>query len=243
MSRTLKIFLLLNLAVLAVLTFAFAELMVSPGKLITGHQQLEKNCFKCHVAFKGISAEKCMNCHKAIEIGRVTTTGKPVTKARASTPFHQELISQDCTACHSDHAGVKPYHLQGSFKHELLKKEANEKCHACHKAPVDLLHKKIVNNCGQCHTQKKWTPADFDHDKYFVLDRDHNASCVTCHTQNDYRRFTCYGCHEHTLANVRREHIEEGINQFENCAECHRSAEEDEAKGREKEARTGNRRD
>jgi hypothetical protein len=90
----------------------------------------------------------------------------------------------------------------------------------------DALHKQITGNCGQCHTQKKWTPATFEHDKYFVLDRDHNASCVTCHVRNDYSRYTCYGCHEHTPANIRREHVEEGIRDFDNCVECHRSADE-----------------
>lgn len=39
-----------------------------------------------------------------------------------------------------------------------------------------------------------------------------------------YRKCTCYGCHEHTPANVRGKHIEEGIQNFENCVECHRSA-------------------
>ena len=63
----------------------------------------------------------------------------------------------------------------------------------------------------QCHSQDKWIPATFDHDKYFQLDRDHNKRCVTCHVRNDYSRYTCYGCHEHTPDNIRREHVEEGI--------------------------------
>ena len=60
-----------------------------------------------------------------------------------------------------------------------------------------------------------------------MLDRDHNTTCVTCHTGNDYKRYTCYGCHEHTPAKVRAEHEEEGIRDFENCVECHRSADEE----------------
>ena len=35
-------------------------------------------------------------------------------------------------------------------------------------------------------------------------------------------RYTCYGCHEHSQARVRAEHVEEGIRNFENCVECHR---------------------
>ena len=85
-------------------------------------------------------------------------------------------------------------------------------------------------NCGQCHTPKAWKPATFEHDKFFVLDKDHNATCVTCHTGNDYKRYTCYGCHEHTPANVRAKHREGRHPDFENCVECHRSADEEPAK-------------
>ncbi len=231
MSRTLKFILALNLLVLAVLTFAYPHLMVGPGKLIPGHKQLETDCFACHTSFIGVASLKCVSCHKPVDIGRLTTKGKPVLKPLSSTPFHQELVSQDCVACHSDHAGVKRYHLKGYFDHALLKKETSNQCQTCHKSPGDALHKQITGNCAQCHTQQKWTPATFDHAKYFVLDRDHTATCATCHVSNDYQRYTCYGCHEHTPANIRRKHVEEGIRKFDNCVECHRSANEDDIKG------------
>ena len=67
---------------------------------------------------------------------------------------------------------------------------------------------------------------------------------MTCHTGNDYSRYTCYGCHEHTPAKIRSEHQEEGIRDFENCVECHRSADKDsmERKGsREKKDSRGKR--
>jgi hypothetical protein len=50
---------------------------------------------------------------------------------------------------------------------------------------------------------------------------------------NDYKKYTCYGCHEHTPAKIKREHLEEGIRNFDNCVECHRSGDKDEAKGGE----------
>ena len=46
----------------------------------------------------------------------------------------------------------------------------------------------------------------------------------TCHVNNDYKKYTCYGCHEHTLPNVTRKHVKERIQNFENCVQCHRSA-------------------
>lgn len=224
MSRVLKLVLAGNLIVLAILAFIYPHLMVGPGKLIPGHQTLEADCFACHAPFTGAASRRCVTCHKPDQVGRLTTTGQPIARPLASTPFHQKLTSQDCVACHSDHAGVKRFRQQGRFDHALLKKEARGQCHDCHKSPTDSLHQQITGNCSQCHSEGKWTPATFDHDKYFVLDRDHATRCVTCHQRNDYSRYTCYGCHEHSLSNIRREHIEEGISKFDNCVACHRSA-------------------
>jgi len=226
MSRIVKLILLVNLIALAFLTFRFPHLMVGPGKLIPGHKQLETDCFACHSPVRGATADRCASCHKPADIGRLTTTGTPVTKPLTSTPFHQKLIKQDCVACHSDHAGVKRTLLQGRFNHSLLQIESRMECQSCHRAPADSLHKQISGNCSQCHTQVKWTPASFDHSKHFRLDRDHNVACITCHNGNDYNRYTCYGCHEHTPEKIRREHVEEGIRDFKNCVECHRSADE-----------------
>ena len=231
MSRLIKLLLAINLIALAVLTFVYPHLMVGPGKLIAGHKQLESDCFACHSSFTGANPAKCVNCHKPAEIGRLTSVGLPLNKPKTSTPFHQKLISQDCVACHSDHAGVWRYQIKGGFNHTLLVKETLDQCQACHKPPTDSLHQQISGNCQQCHTQKKWTPATFEHNKFFVLDQDHNTRCVTCHVRNDYSRYTCYNCHEHTPDNIRREHIEEGIRNFDNCVECHRSADEHDIRG------------
>lgn len=46
---------------------------------------------------------------------------------------------------------------------------------------------------------------------------------------NDYTSYTCYGCHEHSRSNIKEEHVEEGIYEYENCVECHLSGDEDEA--------------
>ncbi|MCF8211679.1 MAG: class III cytochrome C family protein [Rhodoferax sp.] len=224
MSKLIKIILSLNLAVLAALTFIYSDLMVAPGKLIPEHKALERDCFACHAALTGANSEKCATCHKPADIGRLSTKGLAIIRPSTSVAFHQELTRQDCVACHSDHAGVKRYTRQRQFDHSLLKPSSLTQCQTCHKAPTDPLHTQVTGNCQQCHTQEKWTPATFAHDKYFVLDRDHNAACATCHVRNDYSRTTCYGCHEHTPDKIRREHIEEGISKFDNCVECHRSA-------------------
>ncbi len=224
MSRLIKVILAVNLSVLAMLVFVYPQLMVGPGKLIPGHKALESDCFACHAPFTGAASERCVTCHKAAEIGRLSTTGQAIAKPLTSTPFHQKLINKDCVACHSDHAGVKRYLQQGRFNHALLQKVAREQCRDCHAPPADTLHQQISGNCSQCHSQDKWSPATFAHGTYFALDRDHNTRCVTCHLLNDYKRYTCYGCHEHSATSIRREHVEEGIRDFDNCVACHRSA-------------------
>jgi hypothetical protein len=231
MSRFLKFVLAANLIALAALSFTYPDLMVAPGKLIPGHKQLNTDCFACHGPFGGADSERCINCHKPANIGRLTTLGLAIVKPLTSTQFHQNLISTDCVACHSDHAGVKVYRKNGHFNHALLKLETNEQCQNCHKSPNDSLHQKITGKCSQCHNQNKWLPATFNHVKYFMLDSDHNARCVTCHVRDDYKRYTCYGCHEHTQSSIRSKHIEEGIRDFDNCVKCHRSANEDDIQG------------
>ena len=231
MSKLLKIILACNLAALAALAFIYPELMVGPGKLIPGHQLLEGDCFACHAPFTGANSARCISCHRPADIGRLSTQGLALAKPVMKTAFHQELNSQDCVACHSDHAGVKRFARQRQFDHSLLKTATAAQCQSCHKTPADSLHRQITGNCLQCHTQSQWTPASFEHNRYFALDRDHDASCVSCHVRNDYSRFTCYGCHEHTPDNIRREHIKEGIAKFDNCVQCHRSANEHDIKG------------
>jgi len=230
MSKIIKLILACNLLALTVLVFVFPNLMVGPGQLIPGHKTLEGDCFACHTSLRGASSGKCASCHKPADIGIRTTLGVALIKP-VKTAFHQELLSQDCVACHSDHAGVKRFARQRQFDHGLLKPGTRQECQTCHKVPTDSLHKQITGNCLQCHTQNQWTPATFDHNKYFVLDKDHNTSCATCHVRNDYSRATCYGCHEHTRDHVRRKHIEEGIIKFDNCVECHRSANKHDIKG------------
>jgi hypothetical protein len=217
---------------MTVLVFVYPHLTVGPGKLIPGHKELSTDCFACHAPLTGASSERCLSCHKPDEIGRLTTKGQPIAKPLTTTPFHQKLVSQDCVACHSDHAGVKRFRPQGHFNHALLNAVTREQCQDCHKSPTDSLHQQISGNCKQCHRQDRWKPATFDHNNYFELDRDHKTECVTCHVRNDYSRYTCYGCHEHTPAKIRREHVEEGIRNFDNCVECHRNANEHDIRGR-----------
>ena len=266
----LLIVIALNLLVLVALAFAYPQLMVSPGPLVKGHADLSTDCFACHVPLRGASPALCIGCHAVADIGLKTSQGTPIVARATRTAFHQDLVEQDCMACHSDHQGPKltkrsrkPFThallnqpvqqrcaschaapkdtvhrdlkvecsqchqtdawLPAHFDHALLAVAARDRCETCHNAPTDRLHRQIQGHCKSCHQTTAWTPATFDHDKFFVLDRDHNTTCDTCHKNSDYSRYTCYGCHEHSQAKVRAGHVEEGIQNFENCVECHRN--------------------
>jgi hypothetical protein len=205
--------------------------MLSPGTLIAGHEKIENDCFACHWIFAGASENKCMNCHKLADIGVVTTAGAaPMSERRVKVPFHHRLSTQQCTRCHTDHIGANAKATALRFSHDLVSAAAREQCANCHQKPVDTLHRQVAANCQLCHTTRAWRPATFDHDKYFRFDRHHRTDCTTCHVGGEYTKYTCYGCHEHTLARIEREHREEGIRDFQNCVKCHRSGDEHESR-------------
>jgi hypothetical protein len=170
-----------------------------------------------------VASDRCVKCHAAADIGVRTTTGAPSERPtgraiRAS--FHQELSEQNCSSCHSDHGRL----IERRFSHALLRPAARAQCATCHAAPANNLHRDVRASCNQCHSTERWAPATFDHDRFFLLDRDHNTTCTTCHTNNDFAHYTCFGCHKHTPANLRAEHEEKGIRNFDSCVSCHRSA-------------------
>ncbi len=216
-----------NLLALVGLAFAYPHLMISPGPVIKAHAEIGTDCFACHKAWRGAAAPLCIQCHVVADIGLRTTKGAAIAQKanqpRLKTAFHQELLEQNCTACHTDHRSPRlAQQSRNAFSHGLLRPAVREQCESCHQKPADRLHEKVAGDCKACHKLDAWKPATFDHAKAFVLDRDHNTACVTCHKGNNYSIYTCYGCHEHTPANIRAEHHEEGIRDFENCVECHR---------------------
>jgi len=233
MSRILFPIVVVSLLAILTLTLLYPQAMIAPGALIKGHAALGDDCFACHTMLLGSTPEKCIACHVLGRIGLFTTHGAPIEGKRVA--FHQQLDEQDCMACHTDHSGLATAHGRNRFSHDLLRANLRGQCVSCHDKPVDRLHSGISGNCSACHATKAWTPADFDHDRYFRLQGEHDTECSTCHVLNDYHTFTCYGCNEHTSAGIRAEHLEEGIRDFENCVKCHQGAHEiEDGEGREK---------
>jgi len=187
----------------------------------------------------------CLECH---------TDHAGVNPKGATRAFSHEALSsalrQRCTDCHAGNRPVDALHEQAgaecgachatgawkptTFTHEAISADILQRCTSCHEGnrPRDILHQQGVGQCGTCHVTRAWTPATFKHDEFFVLDSDHQARCVTCHSQpSNYRAYTCYGCHEHSVAGIAGKHREEGIAEFSDCVRCHRSANEHEGGG------------
>ena len=222
MKRGLWIVLGAALAGVIALAFVFPHAMVSPGNLKPAHAALQANCFACHEPFRGASPQRCIACHAIFDIGRRTTSGVPIVGRRP--PFHQALVDQNCMACHSDHPRPRLARTTNlSFAHAMLLPEVRRQCAACHTVPTDAQHNGQDLPCAQCHQTRGWTPATFDHDRYFRFDSNHRVACVTCHVGRNYHRATCYGCHEHQADQIRAKHLEEGITNIDNCARCHQS--------------------
>jgi hypothetical protein len=228
----------LNLLALVGLAFLYPQLMISPGALTPAHAHLATTCFDCHSPLRGADGARCVQCHSVRDIGLRTTLGSPIKRATVKSSFHQALITQDCLACHGEHQMAQRGHKP--FSHSLLRAEIRGGCQDCHRAPDNDLHRQIATGCGQCHGDRAWKPANFEHDKLFRLDSDHRVSCATCHIKGNYQRYTCYGCHEHSKTKVLAQHREEGISDIDNCVRCHRDARADAS---ESEADAGRERD
>ncbi len=238
MTRALWIAFSFALGAIIYLSFVRPHEMVSPGNLIPAHAALQNDCFACHAPLQGASAKRCTTCHVLADIGLRSTKGVAIPKSQRRPAFHQALVGPNCMACHSDHPRPKLTKAAAvRFDHALLKADARAKCQLCHVPPRDDLHRGQTSACSTCHLPTHWKPATFDHDRFFMLDGDHNTACTTCHVGANYKRYTCYGCHAHQQANIIAEHREEGISNIENCVRCHRSAHGEGDEGEEGEGR------
>ena len=191
------------------------------------------NCVSCHanahVATDFASApQDCFSCHR-------------------SDDAHAGQFGADCAACHSaegwtparfDH-NLSAFKLDGAHTNVACAdchrgnvfKGTPSACAGCHADP--LFHAGLFGtDCAACHTTTAWSPAAFNGQHTFPLDHGEGGtvSCATCHPSN-FTTYACYGCHEHNEFQVRAEHLEEGVQNFEDCMACHPTGQEDEGGG------------
>lgn len=207
--------------------------------LVMGHDN--RGCTECHLTGNYSDASpECVSCHMD---NYSATTNPNHTSANFST---------NCTDCHTIEAWVP-----SSFDHNTVyplvdaHKEVAHNCNLCHaqgytNTPNTCVgcHQADYNSttnpnhiaaqfptdCAQCHSEKAWTPAEFDHDgKYFpIYSGKHKGkwnACAECHTTSgNFSTFSCINCHEHSnKTNVDNDH--KGVNGYSYesnaCYSCH----------------------
>lgn len=195
----------------------------------TGYDGQPLPCSDCHTDGRLSAATvNCQDCHAAAD---------PVFMAR-----HRLGFGADCLACRDgqdrmrqfDHGDV--FMLQGA--HTTLAcsachgvetfDDAPRDCVGCHAEPA--VHAGLFGlDCAGCHTPDAWRPAHFPAHT-FPLDHGGEGiiACTVCHGEQ-FNTYTCYNCHEHEPGDIREEHVDEGIFEFQNCVACHPTGTEDEA--------------
>ncbi len=217
---------LIFMALTAWLIYLFPKEAIGPGDLLEKHSQLEASCLSCHQTFLGPSGTKCVKCHTPEKIGVLKANSQIIGQGKKQLSFHAKLAADSCIICHKEHQDLFASSQAIQFSHEMLGIKDAKNCVECHQRPMTSVHQQVGQDCAQCHKTTNWASAEIDHSAYFKFDRDHQADCTTCHPNSNYKEYTCYGCHEHSEQKIQREHVNEGIRDYEYCAECHRSGDE-----------------
>lgn len=194
----------------------------SENKKILFHEKLvNQKCNSCHTDHKGIKPEEPISSFSHELISGATISDCKSCHSQPTDNLHSNL-SASCINCHN----TTGWKSNVRFDHNMLQGIDKNNCSTCHQKPDDSFHKLIEENCTKCHSTNKWIPSSFDHSSYFSLDKNHNAKCNVCHTNNNFSSYNCYGCHEHTQGNIIGKHSEEEISDINNCVSCHKSGSE-----------------
>jgi hypothetical protein len=198
-------------------------------ELIGGHAGLD--CGRCHADTTYKDADSsCYSCHAEDDehqgqFGTVCALCHSVYGWEDVHFDHSGDYAQDCQSCHQSDSPANHYPgqcsachttdgwLPASFDHAVA---GATDCLSCHSGDRPANH--FTGQCSVCHSTSAWKPASFSH----TFPLNHGGAgeqCTLCHTTSNYNVYTCYGCHEHSEANIRSEH--EGISNLNNCVRCH----------------------
>jgi hypothetical protein len=185
-------------------------------------------CRRCHLDGR-LSAKSvdCTGCHNADDPHYMGE--------------HAQRFGGDCLLCHDGHDRMIGFDHDQVFVLEGAHQDADcEDCHveqtftgmsgdctACHPEP-EVHAGQFGLDCMRCHGVAAWTPAQLTQ-HVFRLDHggEGQVECEICHV-GTYVEYTCYGCHDHQLADMEEVHAQEGIADFEACMDCHPTGEEGE---------------
>ncbi|MFA7317330.1 MAG: cytochrome c3 family protein [Sulfuricella sp.] len=196
------------------------EKALMPGEVIQGHFKYELDCNKCHQSFdKAAQPRLCAECHKEI-----------AADLSSKTRMHGRLEDKVCRNCHTEHKGRNARiavldkdrfdHGRTDFPLKGAHRDARLKCAGCHVAKARFrdaprlcndCHRKddqenghkggLGKQCENCHDEKSWKDARFDHEKTkFPLagGKHADAKCSGCHADKTYKNtpLDCNVCHK-----------------------------------------------
>ncbi len=186
-------------------------------KLDGGHTNVL--CAGCHtsITFKPVRSD-CVGCH-------------------AEPAIHKGRFGTDCARCHSTttFGNVRALHDVGDFTltgaHDRLDcarchpngeklRGSGNLCITCHRK--DDIHRNALSpKCGECHTQRSFAPARFDHVQVGCSLTGLHATlpCADCHKNGNYGAVspTCVSCHRNDALRVR----EPDHRALLECGSCH----------------------
>ncbi len=176
-------------------------------------------CASCHtsVAFKPVRSD-CVGCHPepAVHKGRYGTTCERChsTKSFGDIKAQHDVGDFSLTGAHDQIACAK-CHPNG----EKLRGSGNL-CISCHRK--DDIHKNTLSpRCGECHTQRAFAPARFDHvaTGCGLIGLHNTLPCADCHTAGNYTAVSpiCASCHRNDALKVRQPDHRTLVE----CGSCH----------------------
>jgi hypothetical protein len=143
------------------------------------------------------------------------------------------MMGSDCERCHSETTwkGLAFDHNKTAYR--LLGRHNNARCVLCHpddkykETPrlCNTCHKKddrhkggLGTKCEDCHVEKGWEVAQFDHDRkstYPLLNKHSQVKCTSCHLDGKFKGTSrlCNTCH-------RKDDKHKGIFGIK-CEDCH----------------------
>lgn len=219
---------------------------VSPGPLNEGHSAYDNSdgCTKCHESAQGVTNQKCLACHKAVQ---------------HKGGLHGTFGGKPCLTCHIEHKGRafniidwKSVGGRETFKHELTGFKLTEHhgqvaCAQCHVKRLKtgrISYLGLSKECQSCHAKAHgFTRAELSqkceicHQPGQSLKGQLLRQWLTPHTQHSKVKFEgkhtaqpCVGCHKGAKMpsrNVPRDCVDCHVPthpvtpKTRNCIECH----------------------
>jgi len=185
-----------------------------------------QTCYSCHAKddkHRGSLGYKCNSCHATSTWSTATfnhsvlgsnVASKDCASCHADTDIHEGAFGRQCGQCHNTGGWSRAL-----FSHSRLSGSlASADCASCH-AGNDVHSGRFGRQCGQCHSTSSWGGSSAGHSA-FPANHGGAQTCSTCHPSGT-KTYTCYGCHEHTPANVQAEHGGRSVSSLANCLQCH----------------------